>query len=182
MYMHVRNQLILTLFFNLCSKNNVRQIHIHNKSHYYYNNVTLHQPLTQRGTINNRSCRIIEKCQITKQIQKFPNYININFPLTHTHTHSPKDVPWHPKEYRRVNLLHGVEQRTLEGVWLGKPARPGRQHGGIDVQELGGHVTHGEVADHMLGSYRAVDVLLHSTTHPSQLGGGGREGQGVWLI
>ena len=72
-----------------------------------------------------------------------------------------------------MNLLHGVEQGALEGVWLCEPARSGRQHGGIDVQELGGHVAHGEVADDMLGSYCAVDILLHSATHPGKLGGGG---------
>ena len=44
-------------------------------------------------------------------------------------------------------------------------------------------MTHGKVADDMLGSYRTVDVLLHSATHPGQLGGGGGgEGQEVWLI
>ena len=76
-----------------------------------------------------------------------------------------------------MNLLHGVEQRALEGVWLCKPAGPSRQHGCVDVQELGGDVTHGEVADHMLSTYRAVDVLLYSTTHPGQLGRG--RGRGV---
>jgi hypothetical protein len=40
-------------------------------------------------------------------------------------------------------------------------------------------VTHGKVADDMLLAYGAVDILLHSATHPSELGGGGGGERGV---
>ena len=54
-------------------------------------------------------------------------------------------------------------------VRLGEPARPRREHRGVDVEELGSYVAQGKVADDVLFTDGTVDVLLLTTTHPSEL-------------
>ena len=78
-----------------------------------------------------------------------------------------------------MDLLHCVEQRSLEGIRLGEPARPSGEHRSVDVQQLCCYVTHGKVTYDVFSSDGAVDVLLHSTTHPSELEvEGGKKGRG----
>lgn len=55
---------------------------------------------------------------------------------------------------------------------MGEPTRPGRDHCGVDVKQLRGYVAEWEVADDLLLPRPAVDVLLDTTTHPCELGGG----------
>ena len=48
--------------------------------------------------------------------------------------------PWDPEKQRRLDLLQGVGQGSLQGVFVGKVcgALAGHQH--EDVQDVGGHV------------------------------------------
>ena len=85
--------------------------------------------------------------------------------LPHYHVISP----WHTQKDGGMHLFHGLQKRALEGVWLGEPAGAGTGHGGVDVQQLCGHVAEGKIADDVFLAHRYLGLAYHSTARPGHL-------------